>query len=285
MRRAELIASQISAESSGVAGLAMRTGEPSTFAIGIQERPRGTAEASVITGEDGRFEFAALRTGDWRLTVETDEMRGAGNVLVRRGDVEDLQIRIAAPFRLTGTVEGKPEDMRASALLLVEADGNEFVRSGFLDSGRFSFDNILPGRYRILPGAGLSAQIFLGPWKPPGKPFRSAPASRRSVLKASAGTVRGTAEEGEGATVVLIPQRIDGIAIGQTAKCGPGGSFEPKAVSPGDYYIAAVGRIDGLWPSATNLSLVRSQGMSVKVEEGSATSVSVTVIAVPGSGR
>jgi hypothetical protein len=103
----------------------------------------------------------------------------------------------------------------------------------------------------------------------------------RVVLKAWRGSVRGTVEKGEGATVVLIPQSYDGIAVGQTVACGPDGSFEMNAVSPGDYYIAAFGRMDGISPSAAMLSLMPSRGTNVKVEEGSATSVNLSVIPTP----
>ena len=57
-------------------------------------------------------------------------------------------------------------------------------------------------------------------------------------------------EKGDGATVVLIPQRVEGVSLGQTVVCGAGGSFELSEVSPGDYYIAAFDHMDGLTPSA-----------------------------------
>jgi hypothetical protein len=101
------------------------------------------------------------------------------------------------------------------------------------------------------------------------------------VLKTSAGTIRGTVEKGDGATVVLIPQRVEGVALGQSIFCGPGGSFELSEVSPGDYYIAAFDHMDGLSPSAAMLSLVPSRGVSVKVEKGSAKDVTLSVIAAP----
>jgi hypothetical protein len=93
--------------------------------------------------------------------------------------------------------------------------------------------------------------------------------------------VRGIVEKGEGATVVLIPQRFDGVAIGQTAVCGAAGSFELNDVSPGDYYVAAFDHVDGMAPSTGLLSLVPSRGRSVKVEESSTANIMLPVIAVP----
>jgi hypothetical protein len=103
----------------------------------------------------------------------------------------------------------------------------------------------------------------------------------RVVLKTWSGTVRGTVENGDGAPVVLIPQRSDGVAIGQSVRCGAGGSFELNEISPGDYYIAAFDRMDGLFPSTATLSLLRARGTSVRVVEGSATSVTLPVVVAP----
>ena len=86
-------------------------------------------------------------------------------------------------------------------------------------------------------------------------------------------------EKGGGATVVLMPQRIEGVALGQTVVCGAGGSFELSAVSPGEYYIAAFDRMDIRSRSATTmLDLVPLRGTSVKVEEHSVANVILSVI-------
>jgi hypothetical protein len=52
-------------------------------------------------------------------------------------------------------------------------------------------------------------------------------------------------------------------------------------VSPGDYYIAAFDHMDGLAPSEAMLELVRTRGTNVKVEERSASDVTLSVIASP----
>lgn len=101
------------------------------------------------------------------------------------------------------------------------------------------------------------------------------------VLKTSSGTVRGTVEKGDGATVVLIPQRVEGLVLGQTVFCGAGGSFEPSDVSPGDYYIAAFDHMDDMAPSAAILSLLPARGKSVKVEEHEVANVTMSAITVP----
>jgi hypothetical protein len=81
------------------------------------------------------------------------------------------------------------------------------------------------------------------------------------VLKTWSGNVRGTVEKSAGATVVLIPQRVEGVALGQSVVCGASGSFELNEVSPGAYYIAAFDHVDPLSLSAAMLSLVRAEAL------------------------
>jgi len=244
---------------------------------------------------DGHFEFPAMRSGDWRIDAlsDSERARGTASARVGRSDVDDLEIHVATPFKLTGTIEWKGQDPSRqqasntqnlfSPVTLINPDGNEVVSTGIVQSSGLSLENVLPGRYAIVVKPGLAAQIFLGESDVTGQTF-SATANGprlRIVLKTWSGSVRGTVEKGDGATVVLIPQRLDGVAIGETAVCGADGSFELSEISPGDYYIAAFDRIDGLAPSTALLSLVPSRGRSVKVEEGSTANVMVPIIAVP----
>jgi protocatechuate 3,4-dioxygenase beta subunit len=280
--------------------LARLAGGPALFALGLRREPGGVPEASAVAGENGHFEFHTVRSGDWRIYAVSDPAQTNGDVyprsgtvraLVGRGDVDDLEIHEATPFNLTGTIEWKSEDplsqrasnpqFRLNVVTLTNPDGNQFVRGGMVESGRLLFENILPGRYQAIVKPGLSAQIFLGDSEVTGQtfPVTASGPPLRVVLKTWSGTVRGTVEKGDGATVVLIPQRVEGVAIGQTIVCGAGGSFELNEVSPGDYYIAAFDHMDGLSPSSAMLGLVPSRGKSVKVEERSATDVTLSVIA------
>jgi len=221
------------------------------------------------------------------------QARGTSDARVGRSDLDDLQVHVAKPFNLTGTVEWKAEDngnQRASnaqplfsVVTLVNADANEFAASGVVESGRLSFENVLPARYKAIVKPGLSAQIFLGDYEVTGQVFPVTAVGQRLrvVLKTWAGTVRGTVEKCEGATVVLLPQRAEGVTMGQTVGCGAGGSFELTEVSPGDYYIAAFDRVDRTAPLASVLSLVPSRGTSVKVEERQTANVTLSVIPVP----
>jgi hypothetical protein len=264
----------------------------SLFALGMRREPGGVPEATAIAGKDGHFEFPAVRSGDWRINAVYDsgrEARGTAGLSVGRNDVDDIEIHVAMPFSLTGTVEWKGEDLgnqrvALATVILINPDGNEFVRGGFVESGRLLFENTLPGRYKAIFKPGLSAQIFLGDYEVTGQTFPVAAGGPplRVVLKTWSGTVRGTVEKGDGATVVLVPQRVEGVAIGQTVVCGAGGSFELSDVSPGDYYIAAFDEVNVLsGPSAEMLSLMPSRGKSVTVEERSSANVMLSVTAAP----
>ena len=294
---AELTLLQNADGTPGSLGLGMRAGGFSLFALGIRREPSGVPEATAIAGKDGRFEFRAVRSGDWRINAVSDSAReahGTAGVGVGQSNVDNVEIHVATPFNLTGTIEWKGEDpgrqgvsnpgLPLAVVTLINPEGNEFVRSGFVESGRLLFENLLPGRYKAIVKPGLSAQIFLGDYEVTGQtfPVTAGGPALRVVLKAWSGTVRGSVEKGDGATVVLVPQRTEGVSIGQTVVCGAGGSFELSEVSPGDYYIAAFDHLNVLGgPSAAVLSLLPSRGKSVTVEERSLANVMLSAITAP----
>jgi hypothetical protein len=275
-------------------GMSVRAGGRTLFAVGLRRGSGSTPEATAIAGKDGHFEFPAVRSGNWR--IDTDPAgdaasRGTADVYVGRADVDELEVHAATPFKLIGRVEWIGAQVSSSSsfgvMSLISPVRNEFVRGGLVESSGLSFENVLPGRYQAIVKPGLSARIFVnqdgqGENEVTGQTFPVNAGSRlRVVLKTWSGTVRGTVEKGEGATAVLVQQRFEGVAFGQTVVCGAGGSFELSEVSPGDYYIAAFDHLDGLSPSAAMLSLVPSRGTSVKVVEHSAADVTLSVIALP----
>jgi len=274
-------------------GLSGRTGGLALFAMGLRPRPNGMVDTSLLPDKTGHFEFPAVQSGHWKILagpMGEANLQGSADAFVGRADVDDIQIHVLRPFKLTAAISEASGDKNPSnplppfgEVFLINPDTNEFVIGGLIQSGQMLFESVLPGRYKALIRPGLSAQIFLGETEASGQTFPVSPDAppMRLVLKTWAGTVRGTVEKGDGATVVLIPQRVEGVTLGQSIICGPGGSFELNEVSPGDYYIAAFDQVDGLSPSAAMLSLVPSRGTSVKVEEHSSTDVTLSVIAAP----
>jgi hypothetical protein len=271
-------------------GLSSRAGRSSLFLMGARRAPTGMAEATVRSGKDGRFELPAVPSGDWRIGVESNPS-GTADVRVGREDIDNFQVHVAMSFRLTGTIDWQGARSQPASnpsvfalVTLLTADTNEFVSGGLVESGRIPlYEHIQPGRYKAIARPGLSAQIFLGEAEVTGQTFSLTANGPpfRMVLKTWSGTVRGTVGNGEGATVMLVPQRGEGVAIGQTIRCGSGGSFELNEVSPGDYYMAAFDHMDPFAPSAAMVALMLSRGTSVRVEEGSSANVMLSVIAAP----
>ncbi len=282
-------------------GLSLRPGGRSVFALGLRPGLSGP-EATVAAGKDGHFEFPAVQSGIWRInavsnpkrddsTSRAAPLRATASLIVGPVDVDDLSVHLARPFKLTGTVEWNDEGPGShrvypgplSPVTLMTADGTQVVPSApaGLESGRLSFENLVPGDYRLIVNPGLLSQIFLGDIEITGTFQVTAGGSPplRVVLKTWSGTVRGAVENCEGAMVVLVPQRVEGVVVGQSVPCGAGGSFELSEVSPGDYTIAAFDHMDGFQPSAAMLNLVQSRGTSVRVEERSVASVTLSVIA------
>ena len=145
---------------------------------------------------------------------------------------------------------------------------------------------VIPGRYRILPFFGptpgfYAASILLGDREVMGQivDLDSGSLPLRIVYKPNPGTVRGTVESGEGATVLLLSQLDAFVARG--SKCGPGGKFELSGVAPGNYTAVAFDHI-GLVPADPSiLRGIISSGVSVRVEEGLTVSIELRVTAWP----
>ena len=286
-----------------VALLAPRKGQPEfpglfargghyAFVMGTRPSVGGTSEATAVTGDDGRFEFPAVRSGDWHLRAEPDHgqsvQRGSAAVVVTRGDLEGVEIRVAEPLLLKASVELSLELMQRpesdpslfAPIRLIHPDSNEFASQGYLRDNILSFEDVSPGRYKALVRPGLAARIYVDGNEYTGTFLVQAGRRLHVALRTWAGAVKGTVENCRGATVILIPQRIEGPAYGHSMNCRADGSFDMNEVSPGDYYIAAVaGGTTSASPAAVLNAVVPSRGASVRVEEGSVVTVRLSVTA------
>jgi len=74
----------------------------------------GPDEAHAITGDDGSFDFPAVRAGDWRIVAEgapaADPLTGfnltssgVAAVIVQDADIANALVRLEAPFTLAGS--------------------------------------------------------------------------------------------------------------------------------------------------------------------------------------
>jgi hypothetical protein len=220
----------------------------------------GPEEARVVSGDDGSFAFPAVRSGEWQLAANSrgnidsanfaDTVRnGAADVVVGDRNVGNLQIRLAAPFTVTGTVDwGDLPKQRVGVFLMGAGRGLLFgVVSPNMDlNGAITLKAAAARKSLILPSAGpgyYPASILLGGQEVLGKAVDLFPgATFRVAYKAATGAVHGTVENGSGATVLLIPDNVQTMGFGRMVTCKADGTFDVSAVPPGDYFAAALGQ-------------------------------------------
>jgi hypothetical protein len=230
-----------------------------TVALGSFFGPVLTRE----TREDRTFEFDGVTENAWRLSAElkTDQARqwGARTVRVHEQDVEEVELRMAAPFTIKGKVvldvpEGMPAQappaaditLSPTAALASDSPREKFLIGGAWDgSGDFTIRGLYPGSYMIsvlsepTPGSYLdSIRIGGRDAIAPDVAILSGAEPLIVTYKWGGGTVRGAVEGCGDGHVVLIPReaalRRPGFLV--PAPCGPEGRFEFHAVRPGEYY-------------------------------------------------
>jgi hypothetical protein len=246
----------------------------------------GPEEARVVSGEDGSFAFPAVRSGEWQLTAVSrgnidaanviDTLRsGAVEVVVGNRNVGNLQIRLAAPFKVTGTVDwGDFPKQRVD--IFISSTGRQSVFPGppTMDpDGTMSLRAAGTGKNLILPLAGpgyYPVSVLLGGQEVLGKPVDLFPgATFRVAYRAATGSVHGTVENGSGATVLLIPDNVQTMGFGRMLTCKADGTFDINGVPPGDYYAAAVGQFPQSFSADTfSALLVRIAAIGTRVSVG-----------------
>jgi hypothetical protein len=247
--------------------------------------------------KEGVFEFPSVPRGTRQFAAWIEPEDGeivpvtAGVSAVVDRDIDDLQLRFAAPL----TMEGSVELSGATGPSIPQLVRRAFVALNFVSlAGRLSatpvadgslrFENVVPGPYRILAAPGLPggyylASISLGGQDVMGQSVDLEPGSPpiHVVYKPNAGTVSGTVDTEEGATVVLIPQAsLDSLSVdfGRMSQSGTGGAFEIESVGPGSYYAFAVDRLDpAKFYEPQVVRKIVSSAALVQVAEGSVVSV------------
>jgi hypothetical protein len=270
------------------------------------------------SGSDGTFDLAQVVDGDCRFSATLDKggvkLRAAQWVQVKGRDLENVELRLVAPFSIQARVvmevpEGAPVP-KTPGVSMRSADGfggfdGILPGIGFFDGnpdgkGGFTIKNLYPAAYQIIPGTA-PAPYYLDSIR-----FGARDALERSVqvfpgdlpltiaYKSNGGTVRGTVDgctAGASKTeVMLIPQdpvlRRDGF-IHRTS-CGQDGRFDIAAVRPGEYYGFAVGadnpaeqRLSGFGELHMGVDLDQNlinQSVRVKVRANEATEAEIRMI-------
>jgi Carboxypeptidase regulatory-like domain len=276
----------------GTGGFSMTSMSSSrgTTEFSIGSRPAGVTpdnEDPVVTGKDGVFEFPAVIEGDWIFHVESEDLHhGAAAIEVRR-DIDDLKIRIEAPFDLDGSVtlsDGSPVPGKVAVIArLVSLEGMAPVSDGSLqENGTLHLKNVAPGRYLLQaiapPENYYVASVMAGTNDVTGRPVSLSAASPpiRVILKPGV-TITGTVEKGQGATVLIVPQTLATGDAARLAACDASGKFEVAGLAPGDYYAVALNQVDlRSLLSLSDIARIRvilRDATSVRIDEGGVASV------------
>jgi hypothetical protein len=248
--------------------------------------------ARVETKKNGAFEFAAVETGDWRLTaiVNEDEMPSAGAVSAAVGDkdIEGLELRVTNPFLVPVAVDwGDTTPPKGWEIV----SGSDFVSFQPLEglprpavgAGDRRVLGAFGGRHQVgrgitVPGGFYIAAVMLGGMDVLGQAVDLAPGAGPfvAVLKHDPGSLRGMVENGEGGSVFLVPQAaretIDYFAM----SIGLGGAFEFRDIPPGEYEVVAFDQPGKRELPAQDLPYsIASQATGVRIEAGSTALVSL----------
>ena len=225
--------------------------------VGIASADRWEHDSDgTRSADDGSFEFPAVHLGKWLLTAAATrggvELKGFAETIVARHDLETVAIRLAAPFRVGGSVElqerrGAGGEDSIDSVTLESITRNWSAPGHPRKDGTFEIDGLFPDRYRIvvygLPDGYYVESILLGAREVMEQEVEIGPgfAPLRVIYTAGAGRVSGSVEEGDGVTVVLLPadETMLTYQFIRTAKCDSRGRFEIGSVKPGDYYAFA----------------------------------------------
>jgi hypothetical protein len=217
------------------------------------------------TRGDGTFEFETVADGEWRISTNVDQagpkLWAAQWVQLKAHDLENLELRPAAPFAIQGKVvtevpEGvlapKPPSVviafNAGAAGLADRPAGAFL-TGLPDAkGDFQIQNVYPGSYQILPGPS-PPQYYLDSIRIGGHDALESgveilPGAQPLTVtyKLGGGTVRGTVENCAGGTVRLLPHdkalRRPGFVL--FAPCDSNDRYAITAVRPGEYYALVI---------------------------------------------
>lgn len=261
-----------------------------TYVSGLEYQPfkggaaigpgREPEVARAESREDGRFEFPAVQQGEWRVSAEVgaDEerpMEGVESAVVADKDVEDVRIRVGPPFAVAVTGEAKP--------LLFPMEGQPHLNvDPALNVGKIN--GLLPGRYRVLTlgggGASYAGSVILGGVDVLGQEVELGEGSGplEIVMRHDTGSIKGTVENGEGASVYLVQRELGEMVHYRQALCGAGGAFQFDNVVPGEYFVVAFERAAGRGLPVENLpDSIAPLATGVRIETGSAATVNVRI--------
>jgi carboxypeptidase family protein len=263
--------------------------------------PRREAAYRAESKSDGTVEFAAVVEGDWRCSATLAsggvELRADEWIAVKGREIDGLKLRLSTPITVTGRViletrQGGPLPVPPE-VTLIRQHGGQILFQGMTilsarpePDGRFRFEGLYPGNYRVLAGAPpplfYVSDVRLGDTPVLEEVEFSAGSPELTIYyKANGGTVRGTVEKCGSGQVWLVPHEAparrhyagacDGTSNGPSR-------FEITGIPPGDYYALAVPGYE-LWPGNVDTALLRG-ATRLRVRAGETTQAELSLSGV-----
>jgi uncharacterized GH25 family protein len=254
------------------------------------------------TRSDGTFEFDSVADDEWRMFAKADQsgvkLCAAQGVQVRDRDLDNVELRLAAPFSIQGKIVMEvPESVPApkppgitvafnpGAARLTDAPEDGYGNPDA--NGDFTIPALYPGPYQIVPGPP-PASYYLDSIR---LADRDALESDVQILsgfervtvsyRLGGGTVRGAIEACAAGDVLLIPQdsalRRPGFIRRTT--CVQNDRFEILDVRPGEYFALAIGADSPTpWYAAILDELLLSQASKITVRANESSSPEIRLI-------
>ena len=224
---------------------------------------QSSAEKQILSGEDGAFTFMNVPSGRWQVVAESAQggrpLRGYFSAVVTDKDLDGVRIDLWQPFTLEGEVQwngdvrpGPPPRIARVRAIPLDRPQDQTGLATPETSGRFRINGIYEGYYRIAAPLSTAryylqavllgdrevtnASVYLSASSPP----------IRLIYSTGGGILRGTVQDGEGASVVLLPRDTEygSFRAVRFTECDTAGRFELDSLRPGDYYALAVRGLD-----------------------------------------
>jgi hypothetical protein len=243
----------------------------------------------TVTANDGTFEFPSIPVGEWTITANSEwryeeatrrdiQQIGQAEAFVTKTDVEGVEIHIVSNFEFSASTiwpMDSPSKARWAMInLLPEGQRVEPSPSQMKSDGTIFFERVYPGRYVVAPLANSVSTTYISEVQFGGRDVLGQaidlapnPPPMQIVYKSGAGRVRAQFEKDASGIFVLIPADPQG-GYPRSVRCSSNGPCEFSGLRPGEYFVAAFDRVEGVKLSdPTSVSTLVALATRIRVEE------------------